>query len=171
MIDKAVLSEYELVDKHGVAYMTEYKNNVVLSIDTARNSGLVGNSGFVAKLLPYDKSENPENYKSEIELTVSKTVSAEDKDLSFDNIAEIVKFQNTVGRRDTLTVTGNANPKLGEFPEALKERDSSATELITFTPPTGIEANVTMTTQVLIVIMIAAAIVVIGILIIKKKVL
>ena len=171
LIDRKVLSEYELVDKHGVSYITGYKNNVILSVDTARNTDLVGNSGFVAKLLPYHKDENPENYKSEIELTVSKTVSAEDKDLTFDNIAEIVKFQNTVGRRDTLTVTGNANPKLGEFPEALKERDSSATELITFTPPTGIEAEVTLTTQILIVIAIALTIVVGGILIIKKKVL
>ena len=169
LLDKAVLSEYELIDKHGVSYITEYKNNVILSVDTARNAGVVGNNGFVAKLLPYE--QNPDAYKSQIALTVSKTVSAEDKDLSFDNIAEIVKFQNTVGRRDALAVTGNANPKLGEFPEALKERDSSATELITFTPPTGIEAGVTMTTQILIVIAIAAVIVVGGILIIKKKVL
>ena len=102
---------------------------------------------------------------------VSKTVSAEDKDLSFDNIAEIVKFQNTVGRRDALAVTGNANPKFGEFIESLEERDSSATELITFTPPTGIETEVTMKTQILIVIAIAAVIVIGGILVIKKKLL
>ena len=169
LLDKKVLSEYELIDKHGSSYITEYKTNVILSIDTARNSELVGNAGFEAKLLPYEHDENA--YKSQLALTVSKTVSAEDTDLSFDNIAEIVKFQNTVGRRDALTVTGNANPKLGEFPEALKERDSSATELITFTPPTGIETEVTMTTQILIVIAIAAVIVVGGILIIKKKVL
>ena len=169
LLDRTVLSEYELLDKHGVAYITGFKTNVILSVDTARNSELVGNAGFEAKLLPYE--QNPESYKSQLALTVSKTVSAEDKDLSFDNIAEIVKFQNTVGRRDALAVTGNANPKLGEFPEALKERDSSATELITFTPPTGVETKVTMITQVLIVIAIASVIVVGGILIIKKKVL
>ena len=169
LLDKKVLSEYELVDKHGVSYITPYKNNVILSVDTARNSDLVGNAGFEVKLLPYE--HNQDTYKSQIALTVSKTVSAEDTDLSFDNIAEIVKFQNTVGRRDALAVTGNANPKLGEFAESLKERDSSATELITFTPPTGIETEVTMKTQILIVIAIAAVIVVGGILIIKKKVL
>ena len=169
LLDKKVLSEYELVDKHGVSYITPYKNNVILSVDTAKNSDLVGNAGFEVKLLPY--KHNQDTYKSQIALTVSKTVSAEDTDLSFDNIAEIVKFQNTVGRRDALAVTGNANPKLGEFAESLKERDSSATELITFTPPTGIETEVTMKTQILIVIAIAAVIVVGGILIIKKKVL
>ena len=177
LLDKTVLSEYELIDKHGVAYITEYKNNVILSVDTLNSITLsedlnaVGNFEFERDLTPYDKDENPEEYKSQITLVVSKTVSAEDKDLSFDNIAEIVKYQNTVGRRDALTVTGNANPKLGEFIESLEERDSSATELITFTPPTGIKAEVTMTTQILIVIAIAAVIVVGGILIIKKKVL
>lgn len=169
LLDKTVLSEYELVDKHGVSYITPYKTNVILSVDTIKNSDLVGNAGFEAKLLPYEF--NQDAYKSQLALTVSKTVSAEDTDLSFDNIAEIVKFQNTVGRRDALAVAGNANPKLGEFAESLKERDSSATELITFTPPTGIEAETTITTQVLIVIAIASVIVIGGILIIKKRVL
>ena len=162
LVDRTVLSEYELLDKHGVSYITDQKNNVILSVET-------GNPEFEAKLLPYEN--NADAYKSQIALTVTKTVSAQDKDLSYDNISEIVKFQNPVGRRDMLAITGNANPKLGEFSESLKERDSSATELITFTPPTGIEAEITIVTQVLIVTMIALVIVVGGILIIKKKVL
>lgn len=169
LIDKTVISQYELLDKHGVSYITDYKTNVILSVDTINNSELTGNSGFEAKLLPYEYDQ--EAYKSQIELTVTKTTSAQDKDLSYDNIAEIVKFQNTVGRRDSISVTGNANPKLGEFPESLKERDSSATELVTFTPPTGIEAEITITTQILIVVAIALLIVIGGIIIIKKKVL
>ena len=177
LLDKTVLSEYELIDKHGKAYITEFKNNVILSVDTLNSVELsvdpaaVGNFEFERDLTPYDKVENPEDYKSQISLVVSKTVSAEDKDLSFDNIAEIVKLQNTVGRRDTVAVAGNANPKLGEFIQSLDERDASATELITFTPPTGIGVEETMTTQILIVIAISVVIGIVGILIIKKKVL
>ena len=80
-------------------------------------------------------------------------------------------MENTVGRRDMSVVLGNAVPKYGEFTEALKERDASATELITFTPPTGIEVEEEMTTQILIMIIAAITIVVGGIVIIKKKVL
>ena len=54
---------------------------------------------------------------------------------------------------------------------ALKERDSSATELVTFTPPTGIRAESTLTLQILAVVLIALVIVSVGIVIIKKKVL
>lgn len=169
LVDKTVISEYELVDKHGVSYITAQKNNLVLSIDSVDAEVGTGNSGFEAKLVPYEN--NQDAYKSQISLIVTKTVSAQDKDLTYDNIAEIVKFQNTVGRRDILTVTGNANPKLGEFTAALEERDSSATELVTFTPPTGIETEVTITTQVLIVVMIALVILIGGVIIIKKKVL
>ena len=188
LLDKTVLPGYELLDKHDVSYITPYKNNVILTVDNMNSLSdndlnHVNEDGnyieneeertFVCNLKPYDKTQNPEEYisQSQIELIASKTVSAQDKDLSFDNIAEIVKYQNTVGRRDILTVTGNANPKLGEFKSSLDERDSSATELITLTPPTGIEADVTMKTQILIVTAIASLIAIGGILIIKKKVL
>ena len=66
---------------------------------------------------------------------------------------------------------GNANPKFGEWEEALRERDTSATELVTFTPPTGIEVESQMKIQVLIIAMGAIGIVILGIVIIKKKVL
>lgn len=169
LLDRTVLSEYEMIDKNGKAYIANEKNNIILSVDTIDSTSGIGNSGFEAKLLPY--SNNPDSYKSQIALTVSKTVSAQDKDLTYDNLAEIVKIQNTVGRRDMLAIPGNANPKLGEFEQSIKERDTSATELVTFTPPTGTETEVTITAQVLMVTLAALAIIAVGIVVIKKKVL
>ena len=114
-----------------------------------------------------------EAFASEIILTVTKTVSAQDDsdNMAYDNLTEIVKIENSAGRRDMSVVVGNAVPKNDEFTEALKERDSSATELITFTPPTGIEIEEGMTTQILILVITSLAIVMGGIIIIKKKVL
>ena len=40
------------------------------------------------------------------------------------------------GRRDVTAIPGNADPKNGEFNVSIDERDSSATELVTLTPPT-----------------------------------
>ena len=173
LLSKYITTENELIDKNGVAYITSQRNNVVLSIDTevsdARDQ--LHNSGFESKLVPFVQDENA--YKSQIRLTITKTVSAEDDadNLNYDNITEIVKIENSVGRRDEVAVPGNANPKLGEFEISLEERDTSATELVTFTPPTGIEAQSIISLQILIVIVAALAILAIGIVIIKKKVL
>lgn len=172
LLSDVITTEYELIDKKGIAYITEQRNNVILSIDSQEATGdQLNNSGFVAKLVPY--KENAEAYKSQIVLTITKTVSAEDdaNNLNYDNIAEIVKIENSVGRRDIVSVPGNANPTLGEFEVALKERDSSATELVTFTPPTGINSETVMTIQILAVVVIALTVIAIGVVIIKKKVL
>ena len=68
-------------------------------------------------------------------------------------------------------VPGNANPKEGEFKVSIDERDTSATELVTLTPPTGIETGIELTLQVLEVSVVGLAIIAIGIVVIKKKVL
>jgi len=54
---------------------------------------------------------------------------------------------------------------------SIKRKRHEATELITFTPPTGIEVKSKMTTQVLIITMGGLGIIVAGIVVIKKKVL
>ena len=98
------------------------------------------------------------------------------------SIAEIIKYNNIVGRRDELTTPGNQVPA-----EALKtdnnvlmpiavssgmlyERDTSATEVITLSPPTG-TGLMTWRIQVIGTVTVALAIVACGIIIIKKKVL
>jgi len=172
ILDQDVLPGYELVDNKGIAYITDQRNNVILSIDSEATE-VNSNAGFETELVPYTISNDSTPYKSQIALTVTKTVSAQDDadNLTYDNIAEIVKFENTVGRRDVITLAGNANPKVGEFKTALTERDSSATELVTFTPPTGIEAEGTIWMQALIVTIVGLVIISVGIVIIKKKVL
>ena len=176
LLDRAVLSEYEMIDPDGVDYLDPQKHNIILSVDTRNLYDTLpeetknkGNAEFEKGLVPYQA--DPNKYTSQLALTVTKTVSAQDKDLSYDNIAEIVKLENNVGRRDMLAIPGNANPKLGEFAQSLYERDSSATELVTFTPPTGQKTEVAMTAQILVVTIIALAVLVVGIVIIKKKVL
>lgn len=173
LLSKYITTENELIDKNGVAYITSQRNNVVLSVDTETQDARdqLHNSGFESKLVPFTQDENA--YKSQIGLTITKTVSAEDDadNLNYDNITEVVKIENSVGRRDEVAVPGNANPKLGEFEISLEERDTSATELVTFTPPTGIEAQSIISIQILIVIVASLAILAIGIVIIKKKVL
>ena len=172
-------------DKNERLYIKDSNNNVALSIDTDADTTM-SNKDFEKNLVPADLNENDAekalmNSKSEINITITKSVSAEEDadNLTFDNIAEIVKIENSVGRRDITVTPGNSNPKgskneessMGEFASGLKERDSSATELVTFTPPTGIETQNVMTSQILIIIVVALGIVAVGIVTIKKKVL
>ena len=177
LLAEEITTEYNLVDKNGMSYINNQRNNVVLSVDNFDAEQPLNNAGFEAKLKPYnldkDYDEDSIDYKSNIKLKITRTVSAQDdaKNLAFDNLAEIVKVENTAGRRDVIAIPGNANPHLGEFEIALQERDSSATELVTFTPPTGINSNTIMTFQVLAIVLVALTIVLVGVIIIKKKVL
>lgn len=183
LIDKTVIPGFDLVDENsvkyaekqelkdsnGVPYVTETRNNLILSVDDKNSNG-----GFEKELVPVTKATDTDPYTSQIILTITKTVSAQDdaNNMRYDNLAEIVKFENTVGRRDTISIAGNANPGTSEiFKTSLSERDQSATELVTFTPPTGIEATTSITAQVLIIVIISLGIVAVGIVVIKKKVL
>ena len=198
LIDPNVLPVFQKVDKHEVYYLVKQdvltdpsdpstligksiqRDNLILSVDDdtiedTTDNIVKSNAGFERELVPYDVVDLEEDfeYTSSITLTVSKTVAAQNDadNLSYDNIAEIVKYENSVGRRDEAALVGNANPLIGEFKTSLKERDASATELITFTPPTGIETQEVMQTQFLIIVISSLVIVVVGIVIIKKKVL
>ena len=177
LVDDKITVLNEMYDKNGRLYIDDSNHNIALSIDS-EDGEEKANKEFEVKLEPVNKDEN-NLYKSEMNITISKVVSAEsDADnLTFDNVAEIVKFENSVGRRDITAVPGNSNPKgssdeiKGEFYSGLKERDSSATELVTFTPPTGIETENVMTSQILIAIVAALGILALGIVVIKKKIL
>jgi hypothetical protein len=171
LLDRSVVPEYRILDKDGKEYIDPSRTNIVLSVDDDSDATSFVNKEFEAALVPYEV--DPHNSQSNIILTITKVVSAEDDTdkLSFDNIAEIVKTENTVGRRDVTVLHGNANPKLGEFAGSLAESDSSATELITFTPPTGIEAGIPLRTQILIVVLAGLAVITAGVVVIKKVVL
>ena len=171
LIDKDIIRENNIKDKNGVFYVTPQKNNLILSVDSIADTQTLTNKDFETKLLPYEVDNT--KYSSAITLKISRTIAAEsDADsLAFDNIAEIVKYESASGRRDYTTLPGNANPVEGEFATAISERDSSATELVTLTPPTGIDPKMELTIQVLAITVVALGIVAIGIVFIKKKVL
>ena len=144
------------------------------------NSNLISNDNVLLTNVINDLSETELNVDSNVlfkvasilEITVTKNTSAEtDADsMAYDNLAEILKYENSVGRRDMTVVPGNTNPKYGEFYISLDERDASATELITFTPPTGTFYKDVINNQLIIAITSGLAIIVLGIIIIKKKV-
>ena len=184
LLRKDILAYFEITDKSNMDYITKDYSNLVLSIDSQNNnSDSMQNNGFEKELEPCFKKGNKQDlstYSSLIGLTITKAVSAEDDadNLAYDNLTEIVKFENTVGRRNVTAIPGNCNPKelhenepIGEFAAALKEIDSSATELITFIPPTGIETEKVINTELLIVVVASLTIISIGIVVIKKKIL
>ena len=195
-----VLPGYIIQDKEEVPYISNNKNNLVLSVDDLYDSAtnrrqLEGsttptdevlevnssNFKFERALMPYkewkahyDNDENRDtNYLASIELTVKTTIASDaDADhMAYDNLGEIVILENTAGRRDVEAVPGNANPRKGEFVVSIEERDTSATELVTFTPPTGILSLEMIKRQSYLVVLAALTLVVVGIVVIKKKVL
>lgn len=162
-------------DDKGVKYNTENRSNIILSIDSDEDASEMSNKGFMKKLVPAAVNEEDETreYMSQIKLVTTRYLASEadSENMSFDNIAEIVKFESTVGKRDIETTPGNANPTEGEFIVSLEERDTSATELITLTPPTGANLNKVVGIQLILVILAGLLIIAVGIVVIKNKVL
>ena len=166
-----------ITDKNGIAFSAT--GNLITSIkDSSKNKNLM-------KQLEPVRDNNNYIPEATIELTVSKFVSADSNELQIDNIAEIIRYTNTVGRRDLLAVTGNTNPKdaipepdtgkdgsnPGPISEKMEyEHDTSVTETITLTPPTGSSIFI-WRLQVAGAIAFSMAIVAGGIILIKKKVL
>ena len=157
-----------ILDKDQRQYVTSTQNNLAVNVDVIDKGASINNGEFEKELYPYSDA----NYNSIIDITAIKRTSSEDDadSMAYDNLVEILKYENSVGRRDMTTIPGDVSPKLGEFVTSLEERDASSTELITFTPPTGIIYEDVMTNQLLVVIASAFSIVVVGVVIIKKKV-
>ena len=202
LLSKDIVATNKLLDKDDRVYISDSGNNVVLSVDelsVVRNENGIdnydqlSNALFEQQLVPmtgdtleqgtittYNMSEPAEgvgdttaNY-TVLDITITKVVasSKDANNLSFDNIAEVVKMENTVGRRDITITQGNTNPKYGEFEQSVAERDTSSTELITFSPPNGLtDKEGKIISQALVVIAAGLVIVGAGVVIIKKKVL
>ena len=115
------------------------------------------------KLIPLTEStKESEETQDEIQLILTQLITSqnEDDDLTYDNIGEIVKISNDVGRRMAYSVQGNQNPK-----EAPTEPDSSMAERVVILPPFG-------TTYLYIgLAVLIAAMLGISIVVIKKTVL
>ena len=148
-IVKNVDGKNVILDNKGRTYTTEQRSNIVLSVEGTTGEELT-NPGFIVDLLPYSASkENGDttdvSCMATMSMVITRSIDSQisDDDLSYDNIAELIKLENTVGKRDIETISGNIDPKggslgEGEFAASIDERDSSATEVITFTPPYGL---------------------------------
>ena len=186
------IGNISIVDNKGVMYITDQRNNIAISV-----SDKTYNPSLSTKLVPYkaynagvtvDGNGDKVDYKGCITLTTTRYVSPETdtEDLQFNNLAEIIQFSNTVGRRDVDAKVGNANPINGEYVAAKggttinengetvtikSEHDSSATEVITLSPPTGVSFETNFTNQIIIIAILSGIMLIGGIYIIKKKVL
>lgn len=169
---------YSIIDDQYQEYITEIRNNLILNNDSSDDMD-GGNPGLVKFLSPYAATKDLEQSSAKVTLYISRYFASEDDTSDIDNLAEIIKTENTVGRRDVKAVAGNVNPfaldetatPMGVYAASKFERDSSATELITLSPPTGIDSTENRTAQLVFVILIAAVILAVGIFVIKKKVL
>ncbi len=104
--------------------------------DTATN---IANGGYPTEVKGI--IETPAAYYGQVMITVSKLISEEtlSEDMAYENLAEIIQFTVTSGRRTNfITTIGNAKIENGEWSTSTEETDTSAAERITFTPPTGL---------------------------------
>lgn len=118
-----------------------------------------------------------------ITLDISRYYASEEDGEDVDNLAEIIKYENTVGRRDIRAIAGNASTyelekdapdytyTVGLYQIAGKEPDTSATEVVTLTPPTGLDSGTKLIAQIVITALISGIVLIAGIVLIKKKVL
>ena len=178
---------YTVINDYLQEYNTDSKNNIIMSIDNGLADAEAGtNPSLVKATTPYTAENNYDNATASINLTVSRYYSSEEDSSDIDNIAEIIKVENTVGRRDVRTVAGNTSTyELNYEPDnpagyddtvdiytiAGEEPDTSATEVITLSPPTGLNPTVRLVLQIIGVVLIAGIVIAVGIIVIRKKVL
>lgn len=149
-------------DDKGNVFDTESRKNIYVTDNE------IFNPSMIADLVPEKAKETGDATSGEISLTTSVTTTSEEStdDLLFNNLSEILVYSNTVGRRDSQAVPGNAEIARGEFTAATGyseddgsiitdyagakeveqngteyhlngERDTDAAEFVTFTNPTG----------------------------------
>ena len=124
---------------------------------------IIQTGNFAEKaLVPDDGSDKEESTITKtLILTQMITPENESDDLTYDNMVEIVKTSNTVGRRMAYSVVGNQDPLANEPAEV----DTSMAEKIVILPPFG-EVRMYYILGAIIAILLIG-----GIVLIKKKVL
>ncbi len=197
MLDSKVYTDNNgqqtLVDSKGREYISDGKSNVIVTENEMYNPDVI------AELVPEQAATATGNSASgQIRVVVSKQLNEENSqnDL-YNNIAEVLSYSNTVGRRDELAVPGNAEVARGEYLAAtgydngeLKtdyegakevevngtvlhlngERDADAPNYVTLTEPTGISIREYNKRNYAIAITISGIILAAGIVLIKKKI-
>ena len=142
--DEVTYVEYKKSDEKSNVYDMPVSSNLVVSVDDRTSDAATDtiNEGMSKFLKPYRVGAEDDS-RGTIFLEVSKVIASETEsdDMQFENIAEVIQFTTQTGRRTNYATTiGNANTSLpgGEFEEAKKEPDTSATEVVTLIPPTGL---------------------------------
>ena len=140
----------QLVDNKNRAFDTSERSNLAILVDdrikdyASDEEDVTINKNISKYLMP--RYANAANSYGTVNLVASKIISPEDltEDMTYDNIAEIVQYSSVTGRVTSLTTTlGNAaffkgDDVVSEWEAATSESDTSATEKVTLTPPTGL---------------------------------
>lgn len=157
--------EIELKDENGVPYIDNKRSNIYISTNEPKRIKIPGKDVSLKGILPIALFVNSEKAKENIEeysmekwyIGTQKYIAslALEKDLSFDNTAELLKYNIEGGKRlrgirpgDVFSNEENkesveklkANKGNSEmFAKSILQKDAFTTELITLTPPTGIK--------------------------------
>ena len=183
--------EKVLLDSKERPYISDTRSNVIINEDDTYNPSII------ADLVPITaEADMKEKATGEIRIVVSKQLTEENSENDiYDNIAEILKYSNTVGRRDEQSVPGNAQVNKGEYLSATGyeygnlvedykgakevqvnnttlhlngERDSDAPSFITLSEPLGITTREYNQKSYMLAIIVSGIIMCIGIIAIKK---
>ena len=100
---------YSILDEEYQEYVTEFRNNLVLSNDNSEDAE-GSNPGLVKYLQPLAKTNSLEESTAKATIFVSRYFASESDANDIDNLAEIIKIENTVGRRSVRSIAGNVNP-------------------------------------------------------------
>ncbi len=157
------LSNYNVIQnmknrENGIAYLNE--DLQIVKTKSAQTKEEPITQVIVTKAL--EDVELKPGESASVDLVLSKTLSPEDEDdtLNYGNLAEILQYSNTVGRRDMDAVPGNQQPDEDPY-----EYDTDYTERIIITPPTGANRALFIVLPLTILAILGG-----GIILIKKKV-
>ena len=141
----------KFLDDRQRMFTTDIRNNIVINALSNRNSSLVraiipkiGSQTPVAERVFTVDNPNRDDidYSSYIFLEMNQTLSSENssEDMVYDNTAELVQFLIPTGRITNFASTvGNIklNGNRSSFESSLDEVDTTTTETVRLTPPTG----------------------------------
>ena len=145
--DENSLKNNGYIDNSVKNAITNLKNNQQL------NTILISKNGAIPALRPGGTAE--------LTLKLAKVISAQEDEMRYLNVGEIIQYTNQVGRRDNQSTPGNYNPQTEQNE---REKDTGRANSFTIRTPEG------QTRYYYLLGIGIAIILVIGIIIIKKKI-
>lgn len=157
-----VINKDEIINQKLVnARLTDKLESFNTIITTTENSN-IAKTPLVPEI--YAK-QNGGNSSAEDTLYLTQTITPENatSDLTYENIVEVVKTSNTVGRKNEYSIVGNQDPTTTP-----QEVDSDMAEVVKILPPFGLT---NMYTTIAVITLTSVTILIVGIIFIRKKVL